>query len=141
VGQTVGHESGCADWLHAEADVRELVPELKKRSVSRVLDLGCGMGRHSVLLAAKGFEVSAIDASKQAVAYTEDAARKAVALDIGYSMMTKLPYEDGYFDYVLSWNVIYHGVPRIVCRTIAEIHRVLRAGGIFQGTMQSSQDL
>ena len=49
--------------------------------------------------------------------------------------MTALPWPDQTFDHVLAWNVIYHGDGDVVAAAIAEIARVLRPGGIFQGTM------
>src|SRR3546814_20486275 len=49
--------------------------------------------------------------------------------------MTELPYADASFDYLLSFNVIYHGAGGVVARAIAEIHRVLKPGGLFHGTL------
>ena len=41
---------------------------------------------------------------------------------------------------MLSFNVLYHGDPEIVRQAVAEIRRVLRPGGIFQGTMLSKRN-
>ena len=54
--------------------------------------------------------------------------------------MTELPFADGAFDYVLAFNVLYHGDPTIVHAAIAEIRRVLKPGGTFQGTMLSKRN-
>lgn len=54
--------------------------------------------------------------------------------------MTELPYADGSFDYVLAFNVIYHGEPGVVRRSIDEIRRVLVPGGLYQGTMLSKRN-
>ena len=54
--------------------------------------------------------------------------------------MTELPFDDEAFDYVLSFNVLYHGDPEIVRTAVAEIRRVLKPGGIFQGTMLSKRN-
>jgi SAM-dependent methyltransferase len=54
--------------------------------------------------------------------------------------MTVLPYDDESFDYVLAWNVIYHGDESVVRKTIEEIRRVLRPGGYYQGTMLSKRN-
>ncbi|CTQ51548.1 Methyltransferase domain protein [Roseibium album] len=53
---------------------------------------------------------------------------------------TDLPFDDQSFDYVLSFNVIYHGAPSIVAKAISEISRVLKPGGIYQGTMLSKRN-
>ena len=43
--------------------------------------------------------------------------------------MSDLPFAPGAFDYVLAWNVIYHGDGTSVVRALSEIARVLRPGG------------
>jgi len=57
---------GRADWLDPEADVIALLPELKARGARTALDLGCGVGRHALLLAEHGLAVEAIDGSAPA---------------------------------------------------------------------------
>lgn len=54
--------------------------------------------------------------------------------------MTELPFAPGTFDHVLPFNVIYHGDPLIVRAAIAEITRVLKPGGTYQGTMLSKRN-
>ena len=39
-------------------------------------------------------------------------------------MMTELPFKDGSFEHVLSWNVIYHGDEVVLRKTIAEIRAI-----------------
>ena len=134
-------EAGRKDWIEVEKDVRDLEKQLGSMDVSRILDLGCGVGRHSIFFASKGYRVFAIDASIKAVEFTHDSAQKAgVALTVSESPMTTLPFTDDYFDYVLAWNVIYHGDPATVRTTLAEIARVLRPQGIFQGTMLTKRN-
>ncbi len=136
-----GNEKGRWDRIVSEKDVRLLLGELKKKKTKNVLDLGCGLGRHALLLASQGFSVFAVDASYEALELTEKAAAEAgFAVDVQYSLMTELPYEDGFFDYVLAWNVVYHGTPDIVKKSVSEIKRVVRTGGIFQCTMLSKRN-
>jgi SAM-dependent methyltransferase len=54
--------------------------------------------------------------------------------------MTALPFQDRAFDHVLAFNVIYHGDPTVVGKAVAEIGRVLKPGGSFQGTMLSKRN-
>jgi D-alanine-D-alanine ligase len=69
---------------------------------ARVLDLCCGQGRHSVLLARNGFRVTALDLSP---AYLEIARRAAeshnVKLDIIAADMRKIPFTD-HFDGIVN---------------------------------------
>jgi tellurite methyltransferase len=134
-------EAGRKDWIRVERDVQELEKEFAGMNVCRILDLGCGIGRHSLFFASKGYQVFSLDASKQAVAYTRSAAQEAgLPLTVRQSGMTMIPFEDWYFDYVLAWNVIYHGDPAVVKSAFAEISRVLRPRGIFQGTMLTKRN-
>lgn len=127
---------GRADWLEPEPEVRELVPVLKARGAAAALDLGCGVGRHALFLAEAGFAVEAIDGSPVGIV---EAGKSAAALGLSVNLREApadaLPFADGAFDYVLSWNVIYHGNQGDVGRRLAEIWRVLRPGGRYQGTM------
>ena len=102
----------------------------------RALDLGCGVGRHALALADAGFEVDAFDGSETGLAVLSDtAASRGLRLSTKHGNADVLPYPDGAFDFVLSWNVIYHGTMGDTGARIAEIWRVLKPGGLYQGTM------
>ena len=127
---------GRADWLDPHPDVAAIIPELRTRGARNVLDLGCGVGRHALLLAGHGFAVEAIDGSEAGLDVTRDeAAARGLAIGLHHGSADVLPFADGAFDFVLSWNVIYHGNAGDVGRRLAEIWRVLRPGGLYQGTM------
>ena len=131
-----GTEEGRADWLDAHPAVVGLLPELKARGVRRVLDLGCGVGRHALFLAGAGFEVDAFDGSPTGLEVLgATAASRGLTLGLQHGNADSLPYPDGTFDFVLSWNVIYHGTLGDAGRRVAEIWRVLKPGGLYQGTM------
>ncbi len=133
-------ESGRAHWLEPEPDVIATAANLRPQGHLPVLDLGCGVGRHALYLATLGFRVSACDASPQGIQITaQQAKQRNLSIGLSVGRMTDLPYPNGHFAYVLAWNVIYHGDPTVVRRTIAEIHRVLRPGGLYQGTMLSKR--
>lgn len=134
-------EEGRAPWIEPEPDVVAVADRLRGKTPIRALDLGSGVGRHALYLAGRGFTVSALDASQRGIDITrEEAKRLGLTIDLEVGKMTQLSYPDRHFDYVLSWNVIYHGDGGIVRRCIAEIHRVLRPGGIFQGTLLSKRN-
>jgi SAM-dependent methyltransferase len=134
-------DAGRADWLMPEPDVATAIGLLRQRAARDTLDLGCGVGRHALALAEAGFAVSAIDGSAGGIDYLrEQAQARRLAIDAQIGLMTDLPFADAGFDYVLAWNVIYHGDGAIVDRCIAEIRRVLRPGGLFQGTMLSKRN-
>lgn len=134
-------EAGRAGWLVPEPEVVHLAARLRQGGAHRALDLGCGVGRHALALARLGFEVEAVDASPAGLAeLAKSAAGEGLEIAGRHAAMTDLPCADASFDLVLSWNVIYHGDPQVVRGAVAEIARVLKPGGTYQGTMLSKRN-
>ena len=50
-----------------QEDILKIVRLFKKKGVKRVLDLGCGSGRHIVCLAKQGFKVYGIDIAPEGI--------------------------------------------------------------------------
>lgn len=132
--QWAGIEAG-SKWLQPEKDVMDWAKGFQPGAA--VLDLGAGVGRHALWLAARGFEVTALDAAHEGLAEID----KVGGVTTVEARMDALPFEDGAFDHVLSWNVIYHGDEDVLLRTVAEIRRVLKPGGTYLGTMLSKRRL
>jgi tellurite methyltransferase len=132
---------GRADWLVPHPAVSALVPVLMARDAQHVLDLGCGVGRHALLFAEHGFAVETIDGAAAGLDFARrEAAARGLRLSLRQADADALPFADDSFDYVLSWNVIFHGTMGDVGRRLAEIWRVLKPGGLYQGTMLSKRD-
>jgi tellurite methyltransferase len=135
---STGEES---PWRRPEPKVLASIPLLKRRGVRRVLDLGTGMGRHTMALAANGFDVWGVDASRSGVQHV---GAEATAVGLGVALVVgtflELPFPASSFDFVLAWNVLYHGDSASTGRAIAEVARVLRPRGLYLGTMLSKRN-
>jgi SAM-dependent methyltransferase len=101
-----------------------------KKPPAKILDLGCGIGRHTVYFASLGYDVCAMDLSDEAVRSTKEwLDKEELNAQVEKGKMTKLPYPDNSFDFVLAFNVIYHAFKHDVIKTISEIKRVLKPNG------------
>lgn len=122
--------------------VVEYTEDLLNTGARMVLDLGCGPGRHSLYMASKGLEVVGLDVSETALSYLAGQMAKASTdkIVIVKHEMSSLPFLEGYFDAVVSTNVIHHGTIREIEKTISEIFRVLKSRGSALVTMASTGD-
>lgn len=133
-------DEGRAEWATPDPWVVARFAVLRKLHVRRVLDLGCGVGRHAIFLASEKFVVQGTDLSWSAVRAAADSAR-AAGLPVGFAMGDSLglPFSTGTFDAVLAFNVVYHNDEVGLAATVAEVRRVLRADGIYLSTMLSKR--
>jgi tellurite methyltransferase len=140
--ETWQSEDGRRAWSQADPDVIDSATSVLARGGSRALDLGCGIGRHALALARMGFAIDALDGSEIGLEVVRrTAADENLAIDTHHGTMTELPFADQQFDYLLAFNVIYHGDPDILAETLAEIRRVLKPGGTLQLTMLSKRNV
>ncbi len=113
-----------------------LIDDYDDPAATSVLDLGCAGGRNTVLLAERGFDVRAVDASQAMVERTRD--RVAEILGPGQArervmqaaMDDLSAFSDASFDLVVALG-IYHSARTLPewNRAVAETARVIRAGG------------
>jgi ubiquinone/menaquinone biosynthesis C-methylase UbiE len=105
-----------------------LDPILPLSTDRRVLDAGCGTGDMMSWLAryANNGPVMGVDLSPAALGFSRQRGHRNLA----QSSIVELPFADSTFDLVTSFDVIQHVPLTQDARAIAEIHRVLRVGGI-----------
>ena len=113
-------------------EVVDMADRLVAEDRRRVLDIGCGLGRHTVYLAAKGFDVTATDIASSAI---EKCTENLKAANLTATMveveMTQFPWPDAHFAGVVASNVIHHTDLATLKQIIASIARVLADGGYF----------
>lgn len=125
--------------------VHENIPEMgrlfKKRGVKKILDLGCGSGRHIVYFAKKGFDVYGIDIAKEGLNITKSSLKKEnlkANLKIG-NIYNKLPYPDRFFDAIVCVQVLHHAKVGKIRKSIKEIERILGPKGLLFLTVKRSK--
>ncbi len=107
----------------------------------KILDLGCGQGRHTLLFARKDFETFALDISSAAITNTKDALKKeGLSAEIVVGDMRETAYPDNFFDVVLAWRALYLGKIDEVERSFREAKRILRPGGIIYASIRSTNN-
>ena len=121
----------CA-WQRAlgRAASGSIVAASMERRTARALDLGCGPGFFTVLLAEEGCEVDAVDMSSEML----DRARANAAAEVPEARVSfhqcdasNLPFQDESFDIVVSRNLTW--LMRDPEGAYADWLRVLRPGG------------
>lgn len=120
-------------FTEPQEDIPRIVKLLKKKGVKNVLDLGCGSGRHTVYLAKHGFKVYGIDIAPKGIKIAKDWLKEEKVkadLKIG-SIYRKLPYQDNFFDAVISTQTIHHERIKNVRKAIKEVERVLKPKGLL----------
>ena len=117
-------------WLEPSIESYYLVNRWKRQGKKEFLDIGCGLGRHSIQFAKEGFNVTSIDLSQEAI----DSAKRWAQdekLDIQFlhSDMMDIPYEDNSFDCILCRNVISHTDTEGIETIINKIYNLLKING------------
>ena len=96
----------------------------------RALDLGCGSGRNSLYLAARGFDVTAWDRNPMSIGTLRDIAAKEGlgGMKIAEKDLNQLAF-DGEYDLILSTVVMMFLEPRTIPGLIANMQRCTAPGG------------
>jgi len=109
-----------------------LIPCWQAAGCRRVLDAGCGVGRHLLPLLAAGFRVYGVDCDARVLEFGKArlaAAAPAVAFNLTQADLNRLPFAHGSFDLAVSVNVINHGDTATFRDYCRELDRVLKTGG------------
>ena len=103
------------------------------RRLRRVLDMGCGTGKQTVLLAPRAEEVWAIDLSAESLHQAEARCARSGFHNVKFlqQSIVKLSAEDGSVDAVISYGDVISHVHDAYRQVFAEGARVLARGGVM----------
>lgn len=115
---------------------------------ARILDFGCGSGNNSIPFLKEGHEVLGIDVAPNT--------RQLVEKNLNYHglgndylnnlkiqspPLVNLPYDDGYFDFVISNQVHYYSKSDLELHEInSELRRVMKPGAVIFATMMGREN-
>lgn len=110
--------------------ISRLMAHLHSPKQARILDVACGKGRHSKVLANMGFDVTGIDL---AIASIEEAKKSEHELLHFFQHDMRLPFWINYFDFAFNFftSFGYFKTQREHNNTIRTIAQSLQTNGIF----------
>ncbi len=128
--------SGFARWA---------LERLRAEGVGTVLELGFGQGRDTLFFAENGLRVTALDYSEQAVREVEQAGRVrqlSERIEAGvHDVRDPLPFPDSAFDACYAHMLLCMELTEAeIAFALAEIHRVVKPGGLVLYTVRSDHD-
>ncbi|HET9825977.1 MAG TPA: class I SAM-dependent methyltransferase, partial [Chitinophagaceae bacterium] len=118
------------DEKEAREFIHKLIHFLQPAAGSRMLDVACGRGRHSRILAEMGFDVTAFDLSFNSIEYAKQFEKDNLSF---YQHDMRLPFWINYFDYAFNFftSFGYFATRREHDDAVRSIAASLKPGGIF----------
>ena len=96
----------------SETVVQFVFRNFERNGITKVLDLGCGAGRHVFFLGNENIVPYGIDFSDEGIDYTKELLKhhgmEKYADNMEVGSLTKLPYVDNYFDGIICYGVLYY---------------------------------
>src|SRR5258706_13602105 len=114
---------------------RQAIQLMRVPAEARVLDVGCGSGWATRLLSGYAIngQVTGIDISDEMIRVARESSNAFPNADFELASAEQLPFADNEFTHAFSMESLYYyaNIPQ----ALAEIHRVLQAGGLFVAVM------
>jgi SAM-dependent methyltransferase len=128
-------------WKEPDQGAVDAAEHWQREGRRRVLDLGCGAGRHMAYLQTRGFEVAGMDVAPRGLtACVEQLTQAGLPAPLVMADMTAIPFASETFDAGLAINVLNHNPRQLLQKAIDDVYRVLRPGGQFYLTALNTWD-
>ena len=142
----MGRQSSSVDWerdVYSQGKQLNLWPftvvvsafysetaDWGQSGVPKVLEVGCGAGNNLWALATLGYESYGLDISSTAISFGKKRFNElGLTVDLREGTMANLPFEDGFFDFVLDRAAITQVSMDEIPTCLTEIRRVLKDHG------------
>lgn len=131
-------------YIHKRTGFDSLDKKHNLATKPKVLDLGCGIGRHIIFSNAMQAEAYGIDLSQSAIDIAIEWAKKenisGPEKRIVQGDITNMPFENNFFDFIISHGVLDSMSEENCQNAIIDSHRVLKDGGYFYCDLISGDD-
>lgn len=131
-------------YIRKRVGLDQFLDQNDYKATPKVLDFGCGIGRHIKLLKEFNLDGYGFDLSQEAINVAKhnfkalglsDLLSKVIVANI-----TDLPYQDKYFDFMLSHGVLDSMPFEVAKKGIDELARVLKNNGLIYFDLISTED-
>jgi SAM-dependent methyltransferase len=117
-------------WLKPIEDSYFLANKWKEKGYKSILDLGSGLGRHSIYFSKQGFDVNAVDISEYGIEHLKSwAKREKLNIHASVKDFLSMDFNDNSFDCVFACHVISHTDRQGMMALIKDIERILKHNG------------
>lgn len=131
ISKTWDWENNKADeWLEPSMESYYFANYWKKNNKIRLLDLGCGLGRHSMLFYDYGFKVTACDITPYCINYLNAWQKERnINFPVIECDMLNMPFKDNSFDSIYAYHTVSHTNLEGFKKLFKDIHRILDKDG------------
>jgi SAM-dependent methyltransferase len=126
------------DWIYKPSIFAEWVRSYMPAS-GTLLDLGAGQAQDSRYFAATGYTVTATDLSPHALELAQKKSPASIKFQI-VDLSQSLPFADESYSIVYAHLSLHYFDTATTAQLFAEIHRVLKPGGMLAALFNSDQD-
>ncbi|UZT97615.1 methyltransferase domain-containing protein [Chryseobacterium fluminis] len=118
------------DFTEAENFITKLTSELELVPNSKIIDLACGKGRHSVFLNKLGYDVLGLDLSRQSIEHDKQFENRTLAFDV-HDMRNPINADpvDAVFNLFTSFG--YFDNENDDQKVFQSVYEALKPGGYF----------
>ena len=109
---------------------------------ARILDAGCGVGRYTIPLAMREYDVTGVDISLFAITELDNVRlRRNMQMGLAAADIFHLPFRDNSFDAVVAFGVLQHLLEDERSTVLPEFARVLMPGGTLVIEVLGMEDM